>query len=81
MYPCADPLFYLHHSMLDKIWWQWQNANRTQRLREIEGPLGGEAGQQSATLNFEIHLGHLHRNITIDEVMDTRGHYLCYIYE
>ena len=45
MYPCADPLFYLHHSMLDKIWWQWQNANRTQRLREIEGPLGGEASQ------------------------------------
>jgi hypothetical protein len=21
-----DPLFYLHHAMVDKIWWKWQNA-------------------------------------------------------
>jgi tyrosinase len=25
MYSSNDPLFYLHHAMVDKIWWRWQN--------------------------------------------------------
>jgi tyrosinase len=33
----GDPLFYLHHTYLDKIWWQWQSQNLSFRLTEVSG--------------------------------------------
>jgi hypothetical protein len=33
----GDPLFYLHHTWLDKIWADWQALNKTARLKEIGG--------------------------------------------
>jgi tyrosinase len=33
----ADPLFFLHHTNLDRLWWNWQLQNST-RLTEIGGP-------------------------------------------
>ncbi|SPO06431.1 uncharacterized protein DNG_09121 [Cephalotrichum gorgonifer] len=30
----GDPLFYLHHTWLDKIWWDWQALDRTERVSE-----------------------------------------------
>lgn len=33
----GDPLFYLHHTWLDKVWADWQDRNRTQRLTEMGG--------------------------------------------
>ncbi|KAK3322763.1 hypothetical protein B0H66DRAFT_602193 [Apodospora peruviana] len=34
----GDPLFYLHHVWLDKIWWEWQSRNLSVRLTEMSGP-------------------------------------------
>lgn len=33
----GDPLFYLHHTWLDKVWADWQARNKTQRIKEIGG--------------------------------------------
>lgn len=33
----GDPLFFVHHAFLDKLWWDWQNENLTVRLTEISG--------------------------------------------
>src|SRR4051794_6376668 len=33
----ADPLFYLHHAWLDKVWWEWQQLDLSVRLTEING--------------------------------------------
>ncbi|KAF2731269.1 Di-copper centre-containing protein [Polyplosphaeria fusca] len=33
----GDPLFYLHHGWLDKLWWDWQSANRSARISAIGG--------------------------------------------
>lgn len=33
----GDPLFYLHHTWLDKVWWDWQNLNISSRLYDISG--------------------------------------------
>ena len=34
----GDPLFYLHHAWLDKLWAQWQDVDRPARLTDISGP-------------------------------------------
>jgi tyrosinase len=33
----GDPLFYLHHTWLDKIFWDWQALDREARTTEIGG--------------------------------------------
>lgn len=35
----AEPLFFLHHTNLDRLWWNWQQAspdNRTYDIGQIE---------------------------------------------
>ncbi|KAF9877028.1 amino acid transporter [Colletotrichum karsti] len=34
----ADPIFYLHHANLDRLWWEWQTANLSTRLYAMGGP-------------------------------------------
>lgn len=33
----GDPLFFLHHTNLDRLWWEWQAINLTSRLYDIAG--------------------------------------------
>lgn len=33
----GDPLFYMHHTWLDKIWAEWQDARPATRLMAIGG--------------------------------------------
>jgi len=33
----GDPLFYLHHTWLDKLWWDWQTLDLPVRLQDISG--------------------------------------------
>ena len=34
----GDPLFWLHHTWLDSLWWKWQSKNLPARLTEMSGP-------------------------------------------
>ncbi|KAF9553250.1 Di-copper centre-containing protein [Agrocybe pediades] len=31
----ADPLFFLHHANLDRLWWKWQSMDLRRRLTDI----------------------------------------------
>ncbi|KAH8657816.1 hypothetical protein BX600DRAFT_514367 [Xylariales sp. PMI_506] len=33
----GDPIFYLHHTYLDRVWWQWQQQNLSARLTDMSG--------------------------------------------
>jgi tyrosinase len=33
----GDPLFFMHHTYLDRVWWQWQQKNLTARLTDMSG--------------------------------------------
>lgn len=33
----GDPIFYLHHSWLDKVWWDWQALDLPARLTDMGG--------------------------------------------
>ncbi|KAJ3126939.1 hypothetical protein HK098_006979 [Nowakowskiella sp. JEL0407] len=84
----GDPIFYLHHAQLDKIWWDWQKLDSTKRLKEVSGPVvpygtfDPKLPYQNATLDFPLHLNELSApfNISISDVMDIKGGPLCYEY-
>ncbi|KAI9596259.1 hypothetical protein BDF19DRAFT_384296, partial [Syncephalis fuscata] len=44
MYSPGDPLFFMHHGMVDRVWWQWQMA-RPENFRAFGGQLRN--GQQA----------------------------------
>lgn len=33
----GDPLFYMHHTWIDRLWWKWQAQGLPARLEEIGG--------------------------------------------
>jgi tyrosinase len=74
-----DPLFFLHHAQLDRLWWLWQ-------LRQPEGGLeayGGHKERHSmvmATLDDEIGMGALAPPVRVRELMDIHGEMLGYEY-
>jgi len=34
----GDPLFWLHHTWLDSLWWKWQSQNVQSRIKDMTGP-------------------------------------------
>lgn len=33
----GDPIFFLHHAYLDRVWWQWQEKDLEARLLDMGG--------------------------------------------
>jgi tyrosinase len=33
----GDPIFFLHHSNLDRLWWEWQSMDLQARLVDLGG--------------------------------------------
>ncbi|MCJ1229643.1 hypothetical protein MMC12_006312 [Toensbergia leucococca] len=74
-----DPVFYLHHAQLDRIWWMWQQADLPYRLTDYAGRLLRNSTQR-ASLNDIIPMGGLAPDITIADMMETESGLLCYRY-
>jgi len=89
-----DPIFMLHHGMVDKIWYDWQRVNPTNfwsyrggtvsTLSLVDGsldptfPNGAPPFIDFAT---PIPTDGILNNYTIFELMDTKNDRLCYVYE
>ncbi|KAB5518049.1 hypothetical protein GE09DRAFT_978746, partial [Coniochaeta sp. 2T2.1] len=85
----GDPLFYLHHAMLDKVWDTWQRKKWPARKTDIGGPdtmwaypynYFGDIPYKNVTLNTPLNYPLMGGTIKIDDVMDIRGGDLCYTY-
>ena len=79
----GDPLFYLHHTFLDRVWWQWQEKDLPNRLYDIAGYTTGsepQGGWVLATLADELDMKGAIPNQRIWDIMDIRGDVLCYEY-
>ncbi|KAF8053794.1 hypothetical protein FPV67DRAFT_1461980 [Lyophyllum atratum] len=82
----GDPLFYVFHANIDRIWWKWQQANPSARRFDVGNPIAPRVPlfadlypnppPGNVTLDFELTMGPLGGNrLTVEtaRVMDTRG--------
>ncbi|KAH6911013.1 hypothetical protein BKA70DRAFT_1146360 [Coprinopsis sp. MPI-PUGE-AT-0042] len=78
-----DPVFWMHHAMLDRLWWIWQ-ALHLEQARTVEGTitLNNKPPSRNATLEDLLHFNYLGlEDIELGKMMNTLGgDPLCYIY-
>ncbi|KAK2807781.1 hypothetical protein FQN50_005323 [Emmonsiellopsis sp. PD_5] len=73
-----DPIFYLHHSQLDRVWWLWQLRDKTDRVKSYGGI--ADSSGRNVTLSDILPLAGLEKDIAVADVMDTEGGEMCYRY-
>ncbi|ETS81057.1 hypothetical protein PFICI_06059 [Pestalotiopsis fici W106-1] len=85
----GDPLFYLHHANMDRIWYTWQKLDWQKRKSEIAGPdtqfaypfnFFGDIEYNNVTLDYEMDFSPLGPNRKVSEAMDPQAGPLCYTY-
>lgn len=82
----GDQVFFLHHNYIDRLWWKWQAADGDMRLMQMSGNTVNETlyPQQAgvkASLETVIQQQGIIPDITIRDVMNAQGGYLCYDYD
>lgn len=87
----GDPIFWLHHTNVDRLWDKWQRLDWPTRKSDISGPdtqyaypynFFGDKEYKNITLAYVMDFGNLlpdRRYVTVEEAMDTQR--LCYTYE
>ncbi|KAF7861798.1 hypothetical protein EAF04_007681 [Stromatinia cepivora] len=74
-----DPVFFLHHTNLDRLWWSWQMMDPKHRVQAYDGKSNKDALRR-ASLEDTLDMGGLRRNLPIAEVMETTSGIFCYRY-
>ncbi|KAM0085922.1 hypothetical protein ACKRZS_001723 [Fusarium odoratissimum] len=76
-----EPLFFLHHAQIDRLWWLWQKENST-RLAEYNGLYKNinQTEQHEVSLDDVLMMGGIDEDLTVGDVMDTTKGPLCYTY-
>jgi tyrosinase len=74
-----NPLFFLHHTQLDRLWWLWQQRKPEERLSAYSGH-NHRHPIEMASLDDKIDMRGLAPNVRVRSVMDTEGDFLCYRY-
>ncbi|OSS50031.1 hypothetical protein B5807_05269 [Epicoccum nigrum] len=75
-----DPIFFLHHGQIDRLWTLWQQQNLTIRETAFGGPKTQGKDPMNATLEDVMPYLGLIPDIKISEVMSTHSSLLCYEY-
>ncbi|KAJ4290193.1 hypothetical protein N0V90_010408 [Kalmusia sp. IMI 367209] len=73
----SDPVFWLHHGMVDRHFRIWQNLDGN-RVNYIDGT--GPDGN-TLTMDTDIYLNGLKPNLKVRDIMNTLGGFLCYRYD
>lgn len=75
----SDPVFFLHHTALDRMWWMWQQIDPSQRLMDYGGKAGANSTER-ASLTDLLQVSGLAPAVKVSEVMSTESMLLCYRY-
>ena len=74
-----DPVFFLHHTQIDRLWWTWQHQDSGKRIVEYIGKAHNDS-DQGASLVDVLDMSNLAPQTMISEVMNTEFDLLCYRY-
>ncbi|KAJ0122646.1 hypothetical protein J7T55_003161 [Diaporthe amygdali] len=83
----GDPAFYLHHGMIDRVWWLWQMQNPQERQYGGTALMGTRTfmnSPESSNTTFEDALEYGYAAgppIAIKDAMSTVAGPFCYVYE
>jgi len=75
----ADPIFYLHHTQLDRLCYVWQQQGPEARRMAYSGH-NQRHSVKLAKLSDKIKMQGWAPEIEVNEVMNTEGDLLCYRY-
>jgi len=50
----GDPLFFLHHANLDRVWWQWQEQDLSVRMADISELTDTVPPYENVALEWEL---------------------------
>ncbi|EXF74289.1 hypothetical protein CFIO01_03721 [Colletotrichum fioriniae PJ7] len=81
----GDPAFYLHHSMIDRVWWMWQMLSPQERQYGATA-LGGtntfldQPPSANTTMDDVLQYGWVGESLKIRDAMSTVAGPLCYVY-
>lgn len=79
----SDPIFWMHHTNLDRVWWSWQKKDLENRLRDVTGPVvildwdNKQGG--NITLDYPLSLGYNNWDAKVEDMVDIAP--LCYTYD
>lgn len=82
----SDPIFWVHHAQIDRLWWRWQMKEPVNRTTiAYEGPTtvdenGWPSLDWNATLQDVFPMYRMADDVSVAELMDTEGEILCYRY-
>ncbi|KAK0735922.1 hypothetical protein B0T18DRAFT_256621, partial [Schizothecium vesticola] len=79
----SDPLFFLHHTQVDRLWWLWQQQNPSARTMEYNGnspSLPDGSNGPPVSLNDKLPMGGLAAEGVVRDYMDVKSAKLCYKY-
>jgi len=82
----GDPAFYLHHSMIDRVWWMWQILNPSKRTKGTTAIAGtrtfmNQPPSADATIDDIIDLGYTGgAPLKIRDLLSTTEGPFCYMY-
>lgn len=75
----ADPVFFLHHGQLDRLWWMWQAEDPENRVRKLSGNKGA-GGTGDDELSRVLDFGGLAPGVAVEQILSTEAEILCYVY-
>jgi tyrosinase len=88
-----DPLFFVHHAQIDRLWWLWQHQNIESRVQDYTGSVAvreleargkhseHDRPESGAKLSDMIDLGGLAPPLSVSQIMATKTDVLCYKYK
>jgi tyrosinase len=81
----GDPAFWLHHGMIDRVWWIWQNLDLEKRLKDVSMTMTmfNNPPTRNGTLEDSFDLGLLAGEWKMKDLMSTLGGLggeMCYVY-
>ena len=77
--PLADPIFFLHHTQLDRLWWLWQRRQPGNGLTAYSGRKERHSIEM-ASMEDLIETQGLAEPVKVADLMDIQGELLCYDY-